>query len=375
MKVLFVTHYSFLLGSNRSLESLVVYFQKKGVDVSVLMPSKGLFYEHLAQMGVDVHKFLFFFETLYVKLNKKYLALPLLWLYNFFAFFALCLCVKRINPDVIYSNSSVDGFSLYVAKILRKKYVMHVREFLQEDFGAFYLFGRDRKRKKILKSDKLIFVSNAVAQSVVGYVPPNGRVIYNGLRESQRGDAFKILQDDLRLGIVGNIDISKQQHLLIEFMPTILSKYPRVTLHIVGDKKCAYKQRLLKMVDSMNLKNYVFFEGFVRDTDEIYSKFDVLVMSSRSEAFGRVTVEAMLRNKIVIGYDAGGTSELIQNGVTGYKFKTKNEFMHALDEIINKPSSQINMVASAEKYAKENFLERNYCERVYDFIMEGFDEK
>lgn len=62
MKILFISHYSFLYGSNRSLDSLVDAFIEKGEDVSVLLPSKGKFYYHLKEKGVNVNAFRFFMK-------------------------------------------------------------------------------------------------------------------------------------------------------------------------------------------------------------------------------------------------------------------------------------------------------------------------
>ena len=133
MKILFVSHYSFLYGSNRSLDSLIDYFHGKGDDVEVLLPTKGKFYEHLRNKDIMVHTLRFFYEVMYVKWNKKYLSLPILWIYNLMMFPLLLWKVKKIAPDVVYSNSSVDAYSIFIAKILGCKHVYHVREFLKED--------------------------------------------------------------------------------------------------------------------------------------------------------------------------------------------------------------------------------------------------
>ena len=369
MKILFLSHYCGLLGSNRSLDSLITYFVNRGEKVSVLLPSQGEFYQHLRSLGRDVHSFLFVYETLYVKKNKKYLSLPILWLYNLLALPFLLFKIRKIDPDVIYTNSSSDLYSVVFAKMLGKKHVMHVREFMQEDFGGYCVLGRSLKRKIIQRSDKLVFVSDAVAKAVVGEIPLHGRVIYNGLPAPLKDYSYPLLGNQVRIAVVGNIDISKQQDLAIKMMPQILEKHPHTTLHIIGDKECPYKKYIKELVRNLNIENSVIFEGFVKDVESIYSKFDILLMCSRSEAFGRVTIEAMLRRKPVIGYESGGTSELIDEGTTGFKFKTVEDVLRALDIVICHKQITNQIVENAYVEAMTKFSEEVYVNNVFDFVI------
>lgn len=368
MKILFVSHYSFLYGSNRSLDSLVSYFSERGDDVEVLLPSKGKFYYHLLHKGVKVHAIRFFYEVMFIKWNRKYLSLPILWVFNLLMMPFVLWRIKKISPDIIYSNSSVDAYSPIFARLLGIKHIYHVREFLQEDFGSRFIFGRKAKRNWILRSHKLIFVSNAVAKAVVGQVPEYGRVIYNGLPKANRLGGKRPFYSAPRLGVVGNIDISKQQHLAIQFMPTILKSFPDVSLHIVGDKECSYKRYIQMLVKNLKLENNVYFDGFVSDVEHIYSKFDILLMCSRSEAFGRVTIEAMLRKIPVIGLDSGGTSELIEDQKTGFKFKSVEEVINALHIIVDNPNKIHEITENAYAKANKDFSEEKYVSEVYRFV-------
>ena len=353
MKILFLSHYSFLYGSNRSLDSLIDYFINKGIKVEVLLPSKGEFFKHLQGKGVKVHAFMFLYEVLYYKWNKKYLSLPILWLYDLIVFPFLVWKVASINPDVIYTNSSADLFSIWIAKILGKKHIVHIREFMEEDFGAKCILGRGFKRKILLKSDKIVCVSKAVAKTVLGSVPPYGKIIYNGLPTKVKTYDYPNLKNSLRIGVVGNIDISKRQDLAISYMPEIIKEFPNSTLHIIGEKECPYKSYIIKIVQDLNLEKNVIFEGFVRNVEDIYSKFDVLLMCSRSEAFGRVTIEAMLRKKPVIGYKAGGTTELIEEGITGFRFQHVGDVIDALKLLVEDEATLHQIVNRALSVAKD----------------------
>ena len=75
----------------------------------------------------------------------------------------------------------------------------------------------------------------------------------------------------------------------------------------------------------MNFKEDSKFKGIVpfqSDLYELRKHADIALMCSRGEALGRVTVEAMLSENLVIGADSAGTKEIIQNKVTGYLYKT-----------------------------------------------------
>ena len=52
---------------------------------------------------------------------------------------------------------------------------------------------------------------------------------------------------------------------------------------------------------------------------------DVVASTSHNEAFGRSNLEAMALGKPLIGSNTGGLLDLIEDGVSGSLFETKNE--------------------------------------------------
>lgn len=368
-KILFISHYSDLYGSNMSMYSIVKYFKSKGVSVSVLFPQDGILARMMQDDGISTHFFRIVHEACYVKFNKKYLLLPILWTYNIFVFPILLLKVKKINPDIIYSNSSCVIIGGWIARILGIQHIQHVREFMDKDFGAYYLWGKSSKKRHLLKSSKIIYVSNAVANETTDGIPPNGKVIYNGVKKPNTVKSKTCFDRNLRLGVVGYIDKSKQQDLAIRYIAKIVAKYPDISLHIIGDRKGPYKTYIYSLVNKLNLENHVIFHGFINGEDNIYDKFDVLLMCSKNEGFGRVTIEAMRRNIPVIGYDAAGTSELIQHKVDGFKFLNYDQFDDAIDTIINYPDIVSSIIKEAKTKSDAIFSEEIYAENVYNFVI------
>ena len=139
-KILFISHYSGLLGSNLSLESIVLYFKEKGMDVSVLLPSKGAFYSRLKGKNINVIRSNFFYYAFYIKYNIKYFSLPLLWLYNLIALPFLILKIWNAKPDLIYVNSSVAIVCILISKYFeRNALFMYVNSWMKTSGRILYL--------------------------------------------------------------------------------------------------------------------------------------------------------------------------------------------------------------------------------------------
>ena len=140
-----------------------------------------------------------------------------------------------------------------------------------------------------------------------------------------------------------------------------------VELHVFGEKASAFMDILKSFVQNRNLQSKIIFHGFVNDTELIYQSLDALLMFSVSEGFGRVTVEAMARGIPVIGYNNGGTAEIINNSNDGYLFSDYNEFESAVLHL-RKHYSAISL--EAYKRYSSNFSENVYVNKVYEFVNE-----
>src|SRR5690606_28010068 len=87
-----------------------------------------------------------------------------------------------------------------------------------------------------------------------------------------------------------------------------------VELEIVGDGRESYGATLRAIVDELNVGDRVRFAGYQDDPFPLMKAADAVLVCSTAEAFGRVTVEAFLAGRPVIGAASGGTAELIEQG-------------------------------------------------------------
>src|SRR5262249_62183247 len=121
-------------------------------------------------------------------------------------------------------------------------------------------------------------------------------------------------QEDSATGSVGRPEPQKRFDLLIKAVADIRVKHPRVRLVIAGDGSlratlAAHVQR--------TLPDNACLLGHRSDITELHHAFDLFVQSSDYEGTPNAVLEAMALETPVIATDAGGTAELIADGVHG----------------------------------------------------------
>ena len=375
MKIQFVLNYGNFYGANRSVLSVIEHFRDNGHNVNVLVPSipsrKGMF-EELQRRNIACETLPFYAAFLYYKLDLKHLSIPLLTVLDIFVFPFFVLKIKKFNPDIIYSNTSAENFGILVAKLLKIKHITHVREFMDKDYSLNFLFGKKNKKKFINMSDAVIYVSKSVMEAVQGtkVIRQNHKVIYNGIDSKKTVLNKKTIdKNQLTFGIVGSLDPAKGQLEAVKYFSKILKKYPTAKLFIYGDKPGVYKDKIFKHIESFDLMENVIFKGFEADLDKVYSSMDVLLMFSKSEGFGRVTIEAAFNGVPVIGFDNAGTSELIRNKETGCLFHDYKSFIDAVDFLLNGESENYqNIRKSSFENAWKLYSKDICCTNIADFV-------
>lgn len=372
-KIQFILHYSELYGANRSLHSIITYLHSKDFEVQVLLPFQGSMVSKLESQNIPFKILPYFASFLYIRPKVKYLLLPFLIAFNFIIFPLILWKVKKFNPDVIYSNTSAENIGVIISKLLRKKHITHVREFMSKDYQSYFIFGKNIKRRFIGLSDGIIFVSNAVKKSILGTkgVSSLTQVIYNGIATPDLFHEKINVPTTPNFGLVGLIDPGKDQLKALEYFKRILSIYPGAKLNFYGDGSGDYKKQVVGRVNELGIQNDVVFHGFIENIDQIY-KFDILFMFSKSEGFGRVTAEAMLRGIPVIGYDNAGTSELIHHGKTGYLFHDYESFENSLEGLLSSDDSFNYIRWNAYNSIKKTCDLNLYSENVLQFINSVF---
>lgn len=134
-----------------------------------------------------------------------------------------------------------------------------------------------------------------------------------------------------------------------------------VNLNIVGDG--LEYQKIKKKIISFNLTRKIKLLGY-KNSDEInnlYQSSCLYVMTSFTESFGLVLVEAMSCGLPCIAFDsAEGAREIIKNGYNGYLIKNRNEHEMAktIIQLLKNPKKlkelSENAYHTSKRYSAEN---------------------
>lgn len=375
MKVVFITHYTQLYGANRSLLNLIEGLNKLNVESIVLCPKHGELTEELTCKSVPF-LVLPYYNWVYNK-NEELLKLPFKIVLTFLLLPYYIYKISKVTPDIIYSNTSVTGIGALIAQFIKVPHIWHVRELLKEDYGLQYFFGNGLVRRLFNKSDYIITISNYLFHKRISNFTPPKEVIYNGVISCSSISGFRNIDNkkSITLGIVGRIHPPKNQLEAIKAFYLYNKKLDNARLRIIGDGPPEHVHELKQECFKLGIDDKVDFTGYIKNTETIYKETDILLMCSRTEGMGRVTVEAMARGIPVIGYNGSATPELVDHNINGFLYNDNEvDLCQKLILLVNNPDLYKKFSQSSVKKASENFTLENYSKKIY-LIMKKVTSK
>ena len=385
MKIVFITHYTSLYGANRSLLNLIEGLKSHNVESYVIVPAKGDITNALSELDVEFAVFplkwwVSHFElkgNLWQKLVKvlrhKYHAAKRLRT-NLNLVNKLAEQLKKWNIDLVYTNSSVIPIGALIARKLRLPHVWHLREFIDLDYNFRHDWGKKVFNYFVAKADRRIAISYAIRDYLVNNCSVDTTpVIYNGVASEAKFDRLYRTKQELpkskrpyTFSLVGAINPCKGQEVAIKAFSLLLKKIPETQLLIVGDGDISHLQQLTADLD---LVDKVKFWGHVDDPYQAYLNSDAVLMCSKNEGMGRVTVEAMSACCPVIGYDNAGTSEIIQHEHTGLLYKGEHENLAIyMQRFVENPIWAKQLGDNAWHMARQTYSIEVYAQNVYQVL-------
>ncbi len=166
----------------------------------------------------------------------------------------------------------------------------------------------------------------------------------------------------------GKVVENKGVHHLVEAVLRLREKYPEVLLRVLGSSRRGLAETLKERVAKEHAEHHFDFAGFVDFAllPEHYRRATVVCMPSEYEALGNVYLEGMACGKPVIGSSAGGGSEAITDGVTGFTVPPNDvdALTAALDRVLGNGALQKQMGTEGRRSVEEYWTTEKFIRRV-----------
>lgn len=378
ISVLIVFHDSNIgSGATKSMLDLVgSWITSKEISITAMLPYEGSASKKLREMNVNTIICKYYNvrvncnSTFYERKREQFKRVI-----SIVSAISAIIKSKKLEYDYIYSNTGAIYVGYDLSRILKARHIWHVREFGCLDQERIQYDGEKKYCKKLNNSNRIIAISYSIKKYLISIGVQDSKisVVYNDVHStelceritSQEKNHFEILS-------CGGIQKNKGHLDVIKAVEIINKNNCCTNLLIAGNINTPYFPVLEEYVQKHELQSSVKFCGFVNDMNELREKCDIAVIASTKEAFGRVTIEAMLSKMLVIGANAGGTAELINDKENGLLFEPRD-----VKSLVNKITfamghwKDMSLVIESGYYFARQFNGDNAAKTISEFLING----
>jgi len=283
------------------------------------------------------------FKIKRIKTFNKYIQ-PFIFAINAFK------TVKKEKIDkLICGHLLMPGLVGYIIhKLLKKPYYVyaHGPEFREhKHFSSLMKLTLKNATEVIANSNfaKFQLIKQNIPPSKITTVTPGVDIVrFNPNLNAEKIRRRHNLSDKIVLLTISRLDANKGVDKMINLMPEILRKYPNAVYIIVG--KGPEENYLKKLASKISEENIIFV-GEVTDEELplYYASCDVFILLTREvpskgfiEGFGIVFVEASACAKPIVAGRAGGSTEAVEDKITGLVVDPLNdrEILSSIEKLL-----------------------------------------
>ena len=335
--------------------------------IAVLVKSTNSFLEaDFLKMGCEITVFDFdnrLFDLLSIKKNLIQI-------------FKLAGYLRKKRIKIIHSHDFFPAFSARLAAVAAWIFYFYKVErifvTLHNSFIWLNKFHHFVNRILAVFTSKIICVSWSVLEYSLKHDKINRNkylVIFNGIDDSlfipdkncidEYRLKFGISEEKIIIANIGVLSVRKGQKYLVESFRILAGKYDDIVLLIFGSRReheAAIEKELINMIENYGLKDKVKMINPRRDINLIYNIIDIYVMPSITEGQSLCVIEAMLMERICLLSDIPSFREMVEEGVNGFLFKSKDvEDLSLQLEYLIKSYRDLNYIG---KSARANALKK-----------------
>ena len=277
---------------------------------------------------------------------------------NFFFRGILAVWINKADRPVIFGGESLFFYKMlpHVNKRTKKVELCHLNTWINYSLAfAKDIDVRIFSTPKIKRDVENLYKYNHLPQSFFDKLCfIDNKVDISPYKE--------ISNNILQVLYVGRGAPQKRVHLIAEIARQMYSKHDKIHFSFVGD---------VENIIPDDVKQYCTLYGQVRDAnqlDEIYTKSDVLLLTSAYEGLPIVIMDMMARGKIVISTAVDGIPDYIDHQKNGLLIteteekKIVHQGIELLRLLLNNPELKRQIGQTSYQYAIKHFSGEAFCQ-------------
>ena len=289
--------------------------------------------------------------------------------------------INNGNFDIVHTHGArANLFVSMIKKQIKAKWIITVHSDPLKDFEGRGMIGNIFTKLNIMalkKADGIFAITQNFSDLLVEKVGiPKTKicVIYNGIFFHDNKELpKKYAHPYFNIIDVGRTEKVKGQDLLLKAIKKINDK--NVRLHIAGDG--SEFNNLRALARDLGISSQVTFHGFLNQKEirKLYQKMDLAVLTSYSESFPLVLLEASDNLVPIMSTDVGDIEKMIPSEKYGFvaKIGNLNDISEKLKQAISTSQEKLEEMAEKEKtYLMHAFSMKNQLvaiENYYKFIL------
>ncbi len=363
IKVINVTSDKNIGGAGRCILTFLRNYNREKFSVKVVVPKESALIPYIEQTGTEYIEADGIADMSYSKEGTK----------------ALKEILKKEKPDLIHAHAS---FSARIAAKMLKIPIVYTRHSVFPN-PKNVTHGIGKLKNGLinnLTADKIIAVAGAAKENLTeaGVSAKKITVVKNGVDPVKQYTAeelvkarkfYELTEDNFVFGMIARLEDIKGHDFFLEAAASLKLKFPNARYFICGTGN--YAENVKQKIKDLDIEDIVIYLGHVNDVTSVMNVINVNVNASfGTEATSLSLLEGMSVGKPIIASDYGGNPELVEDGVNGILFESKNSKMLAdcMSKIMEDKDLYVKLCNGAKNLYKQKYTSKimtNNIENVY----------
>lgn len=293
---------------------------------------------------------------------------PMLWVW---AFPRLLAVVRRERPDLFHAHTRVTQVLAWAAHMLTSvPFVTTCHGLYRFRLGRrfFRCWGRwvmaisaptmERlvEQYRLAPPHQVVLIWNGVDVDRFREPPPEEEVVRFKQANGLRGEPV--------IGAIARLSPVKGLDLLLRVTPALVRDHPGLRVLLVGDGPA--RAQLVRLAYDLGIADRVVISHPVQDTRVPLAAMRAFVAPAWREGFGLAIVEAMAAGVPVVATNAGGPSQMIEDGRSGFLMSPGDAaaLERGLRALLREGAAREQMIERARERACSRFDMKRVVEEV-----------